>query len=122
MSHDNAKPHRNLLCWQKSMDLVVEIYQITRTLPKEELYGLTSQIRRAAVSAPANVAEGAAGRSSAQFRNSLEVAIGSLNELSTLLELCTRIGYLNKAAFENLLAQVDECLALTFGLKKSLRE
>ena len=65
------------------MDLVQEVYEISKKFPREEIYGLTSQIRRAAVSVPSNIAEGAAGRSTVQFRNYLSVAIGSLNELET---------------------------------------
>ena len=57
-----SKPHKKLLAWQKSMDLVEEIYDLTKTFPREEIYGLTSQLRRAAVSVPSNIAEGAAGR------------------------------------------------------------
>jgi len=77
----NKKPHRNLLAWQKAMDLAVETYQATRMFLKEESYGLTLQLRRAAVSAPSNIAEGAADRTKQQFSNYLSNAIGSLNEL-----------------------------------------
>ena len=77
------KPHKKLVAWQKAMELVEKIYELTRKLPRDEIYGLTSQLRRAAVSVPSNIAEGAAGRSSVQFRNYPSVAIGSLNELAT---------------------------------------
>lgn len=77
-----SKPHKKLLAWQKSMDLVEEIYDLTKRFPREEVYGLTSQLRRAAISVPSNIAEGAAGRSPVQFKNYLSVAIGSLNELA----------------------------------------
>jgi|ERR1051325_9888876 four helix bundle protein len=86
-----SKPHKQLIAWQKAMQLVEKIYEITRKLPRDEIYGLTSQLRRAAVSVPSNIAEGAAGRSSIQFRNYLSVAIGSLNELATQLEILWRI-------------------------------
>jgi four helix bundle protein len=114
------KPHKRLLAWQKSMDLVVKIYELTKTLPREEIYGLTSQIRRAAVSVPSNISEGAAGRTVTQFRNSLAVAIGSLNEISTQLEIAHRVGYLDKYDQSQAESMVDECLALTYGLRKSL--
>ena len=105
------KPHKKLIAWQKAMDVVETIYEITRTLPREEIYGLTSQLRRAAVSVPSNIAEGA-GRSTTQFRNYLSVAIGSLNELATQLEILWRIGYLDRKAVERVEVFVDECLAL----------
>ncbi|HEX3142534.1 MAG TPA: four helix bundle protein [Pyrinomonadaceae bacterium] len=114
------KPHKKLIAWQKGMDLVERIYEVTRKLPREEVYGLSSQLRRAAVSVPSNIAEGAAGRSTIQFRNYLSVAIGSLNELATQLEIVWRIGYLDPKSVAKVEVVVDECLALTYGLRKSL--
>lgn len=117
---NSNKPHRNLLAWQKSMDLAVEIYRITKDFPKEESYGLTSQLRRASVSAPSNIAEGAAGRTKQQFSNFLSNAIGSLNEIDTQLELALRLGYVKMTDYEHLYQALDECIALTYGLRKSL--
>ena len=117
----SEKPHRNLVAWQKSMDLVTEIYQATGSFPKEEAFGLSSQIRRAAVSVPSNIAEGAADRTTQKFSNFLANAIGSLNEIDTQLELVYRLGYLNKENFDRLYRLLDECLALTYGLRKSLK-
>ena len=114
------KPHKRLIAWQKCMESVVLIYKITRDFPKEETYGLVSQMRRASVSAPSNIAEGAADRSKEQFRNFLSIAIGSLNELNTQLEIAFRIGYLNNANHDEAQKLVDECLAVTYGLKRSL--
>jgi len=102
------------------MDLAVEIYQTTRTFPKEESYGLTSQLRRAAVSAPSNIAEGAAGRTRQQFSNFLSNAIGSLNEIDTQLELALRLGYVTRTDYDRLYQALDECLALTYGLRKAV--
>src|SRR5712691_5172116 len=116
------KPHKRLLAWQKSMDLVVKVYQLSKRFPKDEVYGLTSQIRRAAVSVPSNISEGAAGRSITQFRNFLAVAIGSLNEISTQLEIAHRVGYLEVRDCSEAEGMVDECIALTYGLRKSLIE
>lgn len=104
------------------MDLVVKIYELTKGFPREEIYGLTSQIRRASVSVPSNISEGAAGRSVLQFRSFLSVAIGSLNEISTQLEIAYRVGYLDRRKLLETESLVDECLALTYGLRKSLRE
>ena len=114
------KPHKKLVAWTKGMDLVEKIYQLTKSFPREELYGLTSQLRRAAISVPSNIAEGAAGRSPIQFKNYLSVALGSLNEMETQLEIARRIGYLDTQAFDDSEAMVDECLAVTYGLRKSL--
>lgn len=114
------KPHKRLLAWQKSMNLVVMLYELTKSFPQEEIYGSTSQIRRAAVSVPSNISEGAAGRSTDQFRNFPGIAIGSLNEVSTQLEIAHRIGYTNVAAYDEAQSLIDECLALTYGLKKKL--
>ncbi len=114
------KPHKNLIAWQKGMDLVVLVYDLTKSFPKEETYGLTSQMRRAAISVPSNISEGAADRSQEQFKNFLSIAIGSLNELNTQLEAAYRIGYLTSAKHEQAQKLVDECLAVTYGLKRSL--
>jgi four helix bundle protein len=117
----SSKPHRNLLAWQKSMELAVAIYEVTNKFPKEELYGLTSQLRRAGISSPSNISEGAADRTVDQFSNFLSNAIGSLNEIDTQLELAFRLGYISQIDYDRLFSLLDECLALTYGLRKSLR-
>jgi four helix bundle protein len=117
----SEKPHRNLLAWQKAMELAVQIYRATEKFPKEEIYGLISQLRRAAISVASNLAEGAADRTPQQFYNFLSTAIGSLNEIDTQLELSLRLGYLVESEYSPLHKLLDECLALTFGLRKSLR-
>ncbi|MDQ6653740.1 MAG: four helix bundle protein [Acidobacteriota bacterium] len=96
--------------------------RIVKSFPREEIYGLSSQFRRASVSVPSNISEGAAGRSVTQFRNSLSRAIGSLNEISTQLEIAYRVGYLGRRKLDDAESRVDECLALTYGLRKSLTE
>lgn len=117
----SKKPHRNLTAWQKAMDLVVAIYHATGRFPKEEMFGLTSQLRRAAISVPSNIAEGAADRTAQQFSNFLSNAIGSLNEIDTQLDLALRLGYLTESDHEYIHRLVDDCLALTYGLRKSLK-
>jgi four helix bundle protein len=117
---NSKKPHRNLMAWQKTMDFAVNVYELTRTFPQEELYALTSQLRRAAVSAPSNIAEGAAGRTRQQFSNYLSNAIGSLNEMDTQLELALRLGYVTGTDYDRVYQPLDECLALTYGLRKSV--
>jgi len=100
---------------------VIEIYDVTKNFPKEEMFGLTSQNRRAAISAPSNIAEGAADRTTQQFFNFLSNSIGSLNEIDTQLTLSFRLGNLAKDNYDHLYKLLDECLALTYGLRKSLR-
>ncbi len=99
MSESNIKSHRDLIAWQKAMKLAEAVYQLTRSFPKEEVYGLTSQIRRCAVSIPANVAEGQGRRSKKEFQQFLGHARGSLLELDTHLELTLRFGYINFEAY-----------------------
>jgi four helix bundle protein len=114
------KPHKKLIAWQKGMDLVVMIYEVSKTFPKEETYGLTSQMRRAAISVPSNIAEDACDRSIDQFKNFLSIAIGSLNELNTQLEVAFRVGYIDEITHNKSQLLVDECLAVTYGLRRSL--
>ena len=117
----SGNPHRNLLAWQKCIELAAEIYKVTEKFPKEEIYGLTSQLRRAGISGPSNISEGAADRTTDQSSNFLSNAIGSLNEIDTQLELAFRPGYLSQSDHDRLFKLLDECLALTCGPRKSLR-
>ena len=120
MSGKSQKPHRNLVAWQKGMDLVMEVYKLTHNFPERELYGLSSQLRRAALSVPSNVAEGAADRTYSQFSQFLSTALGSLNEIDTQVELSFRLGYLSEYEYSNISTLLDECLAVTYGLRKSI--
>jgi four helix bundle protein len=106
--------------WQKAMDLVTAIYQLTRAFPQEELYGLTSQIRRAAVSIPSNIAEGHALKQTQAYSRHLAVASGSLAELQTQIEIAGRLGYLNQESGE-VLKLADEIGGMLTGLRKSLK-
>jgi four helix bundle protein len=102
------------------MDLVVLIYECTNGFPKHELYGLTSQIRRAAVSIPANIAEGQGRRSKSEFRQFLGNTRGSLPELDTHLELGLRLKYLTPSQHERINKQVVEIGRIVNGLLRSL--
>mgnify|MGYP003578988023 CR=1 FL=1 len=86
------KPHKNLEAWKQSMDLVVEVYKTTKEFPHQEIYGIANQVRRAAVSVPSNIAEGAARQTKKEFANFLHVAQGSLSELDTQIEIASRLG------------------------------
>lgn len=101
------------------MDLYVEIHRLTATFPAGERY-LVSQIRSAALSAPSNIAEGAADQSRDQFRSFLSYSIRSLNEVDTQLEAARRVGLVQEAEAARLAAMVDEAIKLTYGLKRNL--
>ena len=97
-----VKSHRDLIAWQKAMDLVVLIYQAIAAFPRHELYGLANQIRRAAASIPANIAEGQGRRSKPEFCQFLGNARGSLLELDTHVELALRLKYLTASQHERI--------------------
>ena len=114
--------YRQLVVWQRSIDLAEKIYVQTSSYPKEERYGLTSQMRRAAVSIPSNIAEGQGRRSSDQeFVRFLQVALGSLCELETHLELSVRLKLLSTDRAAQLRPNVDEVGRLLNGLIRSKR-
>jgi four helix bundle protein len=112
------RPHHKLEVWNKAVELVIDIYRATESFPKEERYGLTSQIRRAAVSVPANIAEGAARFSSREFARCLSNAQGSASDLDTELLIAHRLGYLDEASFSKLDRQLDRIGRLITGLSK----
>jgi four helix bundle protein len=89
------RPHRKLIVWQKSMEFVRESYRVSASFPKSEEYGLSSQMRRAAVSIPSNMAEGAARKGKKEFRQFINIAQGSISELDTQLELAYMLGYID---------------------------
>jgi four helix bundle protein len=89
------KSYRDLVAWQEAMNLVTAVYQISACFPKQEIYGLTSQLRRAAVSVPSNIAEGQGRRGTAEFRHFLRQASGSLMELETQMMIAERLHYVS---------------------------
>jgi four helix bundle protein len=116
-----VKSYRELIAWQKAMDLVMRIYEATRAFPRQEIYGLTSQLRRAAVSVPSNIAEGQGRHSTKSFIYFLSIAYGSLQEIETQIILATRLGYLTDEQETRLLAQCAEVGKLLNGLTNALR-
>jgi len=115
MDNDKNRTHKDLIVWQKAMDFVEEVYKLTNTMPKTEVYGLTSQIRRSAVSIPSNIAEGAARNHSKEFMQFLYVALGSVAELETQLLLAERLQFIPMAPIGNL----SEIKKMLLGLIKS---
>ena len=111
---------KELKVWQKGRILVKEIYKVTHRFPKDELFGITSQMRRAAVSIPTNVAEGCGRNSNKELNRYLDIANGSAFELETLVILSLDLEFLTHDEFENYDAMLNEIQKMIFGLKQSL--
>ena len=104
--------HKDLIIWKKSMDLVEEIYQISSFFPKEEMYGLSSQIRRAIVSVPSNIAEGAGREGKKEFKKFLYIALGSISEVETQILIAKRLNYIDEC---------DTILKKIWNIKKMIK-
>ncbi len=115
------KPHKKLDVWKLSMDLVAQIYKASERFSGEERFGLTNQIRRAAVSIPSNIAEGAARQTQKEFIKYLHVSQGSLSELDTQLELARNLGYLSMSEWETIDLQMERIDKMISGLIRHQR-
>jgi len=115
-----AGTFRELQVWQMAMDLVTACYRLTDTFPKTELYGLSSQLQRAAVSIPANIAEGQQRQHRKEFVQHLSIAHGSLAELETHIEIAARLRYIADEDKTDLLQQIESTCKMLNGLKRSL--
>lgn len=115
------KPHKKLDVWNVAMELVVDMYKITNSFPAREMYALSNQIRRAAVSIPSNIAEGAARQTKKEFINYLHMAQGSLSELDTQLEIARRLAYVKKEAASDLESRMRRVDKMLSGLIRQLR-
>jgi four helix bundle protein len=115
---DNFVDHRKLLAWQEAIRLVRLVYSETASFPRDEIFGLTSQIRRSAVSIPANIAEGAGRNSSRELAQFLGIASGSRAELDTHLEIAMQLGFVR--ADSELFSQLARVGKLLVGLRKSI--
>ena len=115
------KSYRDLLVWQKAIDLVVEAYRATASFPKSETYGLTSQIRRAASSIPANIAEGYGRGSRKEYVQFLTVAQGSLKELETHFIVAEKLSYLTATQASKILSETDELGRMLGSLIRKLK-
>ena len=116
-----GKSYRDLLAWQKAMLFVEHVYRLTSSFPSEERYGLTSQVRRAAVSVPSNIAEGQGRRSDKELARFLGIAQGSLCEVETQLLIGQRLDYIDEGQITEILSIGGEVGRLVGGLQKSLR-
>ena len=121
MDSEPIADHRDLIVWQKAMHLAVAIYRATAELPRVEMFGLTAQLRKAALSIPSNLAEGSARRTSADFLSFLHIARGSQAEVDTQLRLAMALGYLTDRTANELLAQTEEVGRLLTALIHGIR-
>ena len=114
-----SNSYRDLIVWQKAMDLTKKVYQITKMFPKDEMYGLTSQIRRCSVSVPSNIAEGRGRNSDKEFIRFLNISLGSLYELQTQLELALAFKYIsNFDEINDLSIEIEKMLNSLINSKK----
>jgi S23 ribosomal protein. len=115
------KTHKDLDAWKISLELVTETYQLTNTYPKEEIFGLTNQSRRASVSIPSNIAEGAARNSKKEFIQFLYIALGSLQELDTQILVAKNLNYIQEDSYNEIVVKIQTVGKLLNGLIKYLK-
>jgi four helix bundle protein len=118
----NERSFRSLKVWQASMTLVEEIYKATKPFPADERFGLTSQLRRAAVSVTSNIGEGKRRKRQKAFAHHLDIALGSQGELEVQLEIAKRVGFLAEKDYVRLQAQTEEVGRMLNGLLSSIQE
>ena len=117
----NTHSFRDLQVWQRAMDLVEDVYKVTKRFPRDERFGLTAQIRRAAVSIPSNIGEGKRRKRRKPLLNHLDIALGSQGEVEVQLEIAKRVGFLAASDYRRLISQVDEIGRMLNGLTTSLQ-
>lgn len=117
-----VRTYRDLEAWKTGMQLVEEIYRVTKNFPREEKFGLTSQLRRAAVSIPSNIAEGACRETTPAYINHVGIALGSHGEVETCIEISFRLRYITTAGRDAVMKICDSTGRLTNGLRRSLKD
>lgn len=116
-----TKGYKSLLVWEKSVDLMVDVYEISKILPREERFGMTDQMRRAVVSIASNIAEGQGRNGTAEFIHFLGISQGSLCELDTLITMATRVRYIPTETSSALETKIREIRVMIYALANSLR-
>jgi four helix bundle protein len=116
------KTYRELIVWQKSMNLVTDIYQSSKSFPNDENYGLTSQLRRSAISIPSNISEGYGRNSLNDYIRFLNISVGSLYEVQTQIEIAFNLKYINKEQFESFYDYTREIERMMSSLIRKLKE
>ena len=114
------KSYRDLIVWQKSMSWVTIVYSLTSKIPESEKFGLISQIRRSSVAIPSNIAEGAGRNSNAQFKNFLQISIGSCFEVETQLIMSKELEYISEEELETISKELDSIMKMNHNLQKTL--
>jgi four helix bundle protein len=114
--------YQDLIAWQKAMDLVTRVYEVTGGFPRREMYGLTNQLRRAAVSVPSNIAEGQGRKAGREFLRYLAISRGSLQELETQIIIASRLGYIEEPEHIDLIEKITEVSRVISGLSNSLSD
>jgi four helix bundle protein len=122
MECDMVRHYRELIVWQKAMDLVMKVYEASECFPQRELFGLTNQLRRSAVSIASNIAEGQGRNTTAEFLRFLSIARGSLQELETQVLIACRLRYMETVVEQALIGRTDEISRLISGLTRSLSQ
>lgn len=120
--NEKINTYRNLIVWQKSVALVTAIYTLTKTFPQEEKFGIVSQLNRASVSIPSNIAEGWGRESSKNYLQFLRISRGSLMETETLLEISKNLKYINDTNFKVISDNIEEVSKILQGLIKSIQQ
>jgi four helix bundle protein len=121
MSDERDRSYRDLEAWQSGMELLLSVYELASQLPQVERFGIASQMRRAAVSVPSNVAEGQAYGRGRRYLHHVRVALGSLAELDTQIEAVRRVGYFNEHALQQAVHLLNQTGILLHGLERSLK-
>ena len=121
MTQGTIKTYRDLVVWQKAMEFVTDVYVASKTFPQDEMYGLTSQIRRCAISMPSNIAEGFGRKTPNEFIRFLQIAMGSLFEMQTQLEIALNLSYLTEAKHADLHEKTREIERMLSSLIRSIR-
>jgi four helix bundle protein len=121
MTSIDMRPHKKLIAWQKAIELVTETYKITEAFPRKEEFGLTAQMRRAAVSVPSNIAEGLTRKTNKDKLHFLNMAQSSLSEIDTQLEISMNLGDIQEPEFDDTEKKLVEVQMLLSGLSRSIR-
>lgn len=121
MNNVNERPHKRLDLWKKAIEMVTKVYEVTKEFPREEVYGLTSQLRRAAVSVPSNIAEGLTRRSAADKLHFLNISQASCSEIDTQAEIALKLGFLADKGFDVLQEHLIHVQRLLGGLIRSIK-
>ncbi len=114
--------HKNLKVWQRSISFVTEIYRITRLFPKEEIYCMALQLRRAAISIPSNIAEGSARKNTKEYIQFLYISLGSASEIETQIIISINLGYIMHEKVGGMQSELEEIIRMLVGLIKSLSD